>query len=118
LQKFEHQSGIDTKLSVQGQGLPLAPDVQIQVMHIIQEALSNIRKHSKAAIVKVEVVQSPKWMFKVIDDGIGFSTELNEVDSTHVGMSIMQERANKIGAKLELSSKPLTGTCISLTLPT
>jgi two-component system nitrate/nitrite sensor histidine kinase NarX len=118
LQKFEHQSGIDTKLSVQGQGLPLAPDVQIQVMHIIQEALSNIRKHSKAAIVKVEVVQSPKWMFKVIDDGIGFSTELNEVDSTHVGMSIMQERANKIGAKLELSSKPLAGTCISLTLPT
>ena len=118
LQKFEHQSGIHTELSVHGQGLPLAPDVQIQVMHIIQEALSNIRKHSKAAIVKVEVAQSPKWMFKVIDDGIGFSTKQNAVDSTHVGMSIMQERANKIGAKLELSSKPLAGTCISLTLPT
>ena len=118
LQKFEHQSGIHTELSMQGQGLPLTPDVQIQVMHIIQEALSNVRKHSKAAIVKVEVAQSPKWMFKVIDDGIGFSVEKNAVDSTHVGMSIMQERANKIGAKLELSSKPLAGTCISLTLPT
>jgi two-component system nitrate/nitrite sensor histidine kinase NarX len=118
LQKFEHQSGIHTELSVEGQGLPLAPDVQIQVMHVIQEALSNIRKHSKASIVRVEVAQSPKWMFRVIDDGIGFSTELNTVDSTHVGMSIMQERANKIGAKLELSSEALAGTCISLTLPT
>ncbi len=118
LQKFEHQSGIHTELSVEGQGLPLAPDVQIQVMHVIQEALSNIRKHSKASIVRVEVAQSPKWTFRVIDDGIGFSTELNTVDSTHVGMSIMQERANKIGAKLELSSEALAGTCISLTLPT
>ena len=118
LQKFEHQSGIHTELSVQGEGLPLSPDVQIQVMHIIQEALSNIRKHSKAAIVRIEVAQSPKWMFKVIDDGIGFATDLHTVDSTHVGMSIMRERANKIGAKLELSSKPLSGTCISLTLPT
>ena len=118
LQKFEHQSGIHTELSIEGQGLPLAPDVQIQVMHVIQEALSNIRKHSKASIVRVEVVQSPKWMFRVSDDGIGFSTELNTIDSTHVGMSIMQERANKIGAKLELSSEALAGTCISLTLPT
>lgn len=118
LQKFEHQSGIGTELSVEGQGLPLAPDVQIQVMHIIQEALSNVRKHSKATMVKVEVVQSPKWMFKVIDNGVGYSSELNPVDSTHVGTSIMRERADKISAILDLNSKPLAGTCITLTLPT
>ena len=117
LQKFEHQSGIKTELLIAGQGLPLRPDIQIQVMHILQEALSNARKHSRASIVKVEVQESPQWVFKVIDDGTGFSITSNSVDSTHVGMSIMRERAAKIGAQLEVASTALTGTCISLTLP-
>ena len=102
---------------IAGQGLPLRPDIQIQVMHILQEALSNARKHSRASIVKVEVQESPQWVFKVIDDGTGFSITSNSVDSTHVGMSIMRERAAKIGAQLEVASTALTGTCISLTLP-
>ena len=117
LQKFEHQSGIKTELFISGQGLPLRPDIQIQIMHILQEALSNVRKHSRATMVKVEVQESPLWIFKVIDDGMGFSTSSNSVDSTHVGMSIMRERANKIGAQLDITSTSLHGTCISLALP-
>ena len=117
LQKFEHQSGIKTELFISGQGLPLRPDIQIQIMHILQEALSNVRKHSRATMVKVEVQESPLWIFKVIDDGMGFSTSSNSVDSTHVGMSIMRERANKIGAQLDITSTSLHGTCICLALP-
>lgn len=117
LQKFEHQSGIKTELFISGQGLPLRPDIQIQIMHILQEALSNVRKHSRATMVKVEVQESPLWIFKVIDDGMGFSISSNSVDSTHVGMSIMRERANKIGAQLDITSTSLHGTCISLALP-
>ena len=118
LQKFEHQSGIKTELFISGQGLPLRPDIQIQIMHILQEALSNVRKHSRATIVKVEVQESPQWVFKVIDDGMGFSVASDPVDSTHVGMSIMRERANKIGAQLDITSHSLGGTSISLALPT
>ena len=117
LQKFEHQSGIKTELFISGQGLPLRPDIQIQIMHILQEALSNVRKHSRATMVKVEVQESPLWIFKVIDDGMGFSISSNSVDSTHVGMSIMRERANKIGAQLDITSTSLHGTCICLALP-
>ena len=116
LQKFEHQSGIHSELEVSGQALPLAPDVQIQVMHVIQEALSNIRKHSKASNVRVQVRQSPNWEFEVIDDGVGFEAAEDFVDSTHVGLSIMKERAMKIGARLDVGANIPKGAKITLTL--
>jgi two-component system nitrate/nitrite sensor histidine kinase NarX len=48
LRKFEHRSGMKAALRMEGHGLPLAPDVQTQVLHVVQEALSNVRKHSGA----------------------------------------------------------------------
>ena len=115
LQKFEHQSGISTKLEIIGDGLPLPPDIQIQVMHILQEALSNVRKHADAKNVKVIVNQSPNWSFEVIDDGKGFKSQ--KQDSTHVGMSIMQERAEKIKATIKVQSVPDVGTRVLVVLP-
>lgn len=116
LQKFEHQSGIKTVLSIQGQGLPLAPDVQIQVLHIIQEALSNVRKHARASQACLDVQQQPTWRFEVRDDGIGFNPETDQIDETHVGMRIMAERAQRIGATIEVVSRPSRGSSVILTL--
>jgi len=117
LQKFEHQSGITTTLAMQGQGLPLAPDVQIQVLHIVQEALSNVRKHSHASQVWLDVQQQPGWRFEVRDDGIGFNPETDQFDETHVGLRIMSERAQRIGAHLEVMSTPSRGSSVIVTLP-
>ena len=114
LQKFEHQSGISTKLEMIGDGLPLMPDIQIQVMHILQEALSNVRKHAEAKNVKIIVNQIPNWTFEVVDDGKGFVS--SQQDSTHVGMSIMQERADKINAKIVVDSIPNVGTRVLVEL--
>ncbi|MDD5480185.1 type IV pili methyl-accepting chemotaxis transducer N-terminal domain-containing protein [Rhodoferax sp.] len=118
LQKFEHQSGVKTTLSIQGQGLPLAPDVQIQVLHILQEALSNVRKHARASQAWLDVEQQPTWRFAVRDDGIGFRPETDQFDETHVGMRIMTERAQRIDATLEVFSTPSRGSSVILTLPT
>jgi two-component system nitrate/nitrite sensor histidine kinase NarX len=85
-------------------------------MHVIQEALSNIRKHSKASNVRVQVRQSPNWEFEVIDDGVGFEAAEDFVDSTHVGLSIMKERAMKIGARLDVGANIPKGAKITLTL--
>ena len=49
LRKFEHQTGLKTALATAGHGLPLSADVQMHVLHIVQEALSNVRKHSHAS---------------------------------------------------------------------
>ena len=117
LSKFEHQSGLSTQLSMQGQGLPLAPDVQIQVLHIVQEALSNVRKHAGARKVWVDVQRHPQWRFEVRDDGQGFDPRAVPPDSLHVGLGIMRERAERIGAELTLEATPGQGTCVTLLLP-
>ncbi len=116
LRKFEHQSGLAARLQVQGHGLPLAPELQIQVLHIVQEALSNVRKHARASQVWLDVQQQPQWRFEVRDDGIGFDHEAGTLDETHVGLRIMQERAERIGARLEVLSTPQRGTSVVLTL--
>jgi len=116
LRKFEHQSGLQTHLAIQGHGLPLSPDLQIQVLHIIQEALSNVRKHARSSQVWLEVQQQPEWRFEVRDNGIGFSSD-NKLDETHVGLRIMSERAERIGARLDIISTPGRGSSIVLTLP-
>ncbi len=116
LQKFEHQSGIKTELNLAGHGLPLSPDLQIQVLHIVQEALSNVRKHAHASQVWLDVQQQPNWRFEVRDDGIGFEHDSAALDQTHVGMRIMHERAERIGAKLEAISAAGRGCCVVLSL--
>jgi two-component system nitrate/nitrite sensor histidine kinase NarX len=116
LRKFEHQSGVGAELSSQGHGMPLPPDVQIQVLHIVQEALSNVRKHAQATHVWLDVEQQPAWRFEVRDDGIGFDDH-DPLDETHVGLRIMRERAQRIGATLEIISGRNRGSSIILTLP-
>ncbi len=117
LHKFELQSGLKGHLQMQGQGLPLAPDLQIQVLHIVQEALSNVRKHARASQVWLDVQQQPEWRFEVRDDGSGFDTRDDSIDDSHVGLRIMRERAERIGARVELISTPGAGTSMVLTLP-
>jgi two-component system, NarL family, nitrate/nitrite sensor histidine kinase NarX len=117
LRKFEHQSGLKTAMQMQGQGMPLAPVLQVQVLHIVQEALSNVRKHARATHVWLDVQQQPQWRFEVRDDGGGFSPEDGPPDETHVGLRIMAERAECIGASLDVLSKPGRGTSVALTLP-
>jgi two-component system, NarL family, nitrate/nitrite sensor histidine kinase NarX len=117
LRKFEHQSGIVAQLQMQGHGLPLAPDVQIQVLHIVQEALSNVRKHARARQVWLDVQQQPAWRFEVRDDGIGFDADDPARTETHVGLRIMAERAERISATLDVIATPGRGTSVLLELP-
>jgi two-component system, NarL family, nitrate/nitrite sensor histidine kinase NarX len=117
LHKFELQTGLTTHLTVDGDGLPLDPDVQVQVLHVVQEALSNVRKHAGARAVWVEVQQAPHWRVEVRDDGRGLPDEAEAADETHVGLRIMRERAQRIGADVALHSVPGAGTSVVLSLP-
>lgn len=116
LQKFRHQTGLSAELGVSGAGLPLPSDVQVQVLHVVQEALSNVRKHSQATSVQVLVDKGQFWSFKVKDNGVGFVPDA-PMGSQHVGRHIMQERAQAIGANVVVESRTGEGTCVHLTLP-
>ena len=117
LRKFEHQTGLKAQMQMQGHGMPLTPDLQIQVLHIVQEALSNVRKHAQATRVWLDVAQQPQWRFEVRDDGVGFAAEHPAGNETHVGLRIMAERAERIGATLDVLSTSGRGTSVVLTLP-
>jgi len=116
LQKFQHQTGMVVTRKITGEGLPLAQDVQIHVLHVLQESLSNIRKHAKAKHVSIEIQKGDIWRFLVRDDGIGFDDEL---ERTHlqVGLKIMRERAAQIHAQVEVSSLAGRGTTVTLLVP-
>lgn len=117
LQKFKHQTGLSTHFQVSGSGIPLPADVQVQVLHVIQEALSNVRKHAHATQVSLEVSKGDAWQFVVRDDGSGFGPEVRARQDVHVGMKIMQERASRIGAQVTVRSVPGTGTTVQLRMP-
>ncbi len=104
--KFRHQTGREAELQIEGDGMPLPPDVQVQVLHIVQEALSNVRKHANAHKVQVRVRATPHWRFEVTDDGVGFDPAGDRSASSSVGLRIMQERAERIGARVSVRSAP------------
>ena len=118
LEQFESQTGIRTTFTESGSGVPLPPENHLQVLHILQEALSNVRKHSGANVVDVEMLRDRVYRFRVRDNGRGFDPVAVEQKSEgHIGLSIMRERAQRIGGEVSVASQPGGGTVVTLTLP-
>jgi len=118
LEKFEGQTGVRTSFRKEGDGLIPVDTSAIQVLHIIQEALSNVRKHSTATAVDVTMRCDAEFSITVRDDGKGFDlAQVMEDGDSHVGIGIMRERAHRIGGRLELDTAPDRGTCVTLVLP-
>ncbi|OBV39276.1 GAF domain-containing sensor histidine kinase [Janthinobacterium psychrotolerans] len=118
LGKFELQTGIASALQMTGNGAPLAPEQQLQVLFIVQEALSNIRKHAQAGKVQVMVDNGRDFSLQVRDDGEGFAADMRDQKTeVRIGLRIMQERAERLGARFVIDSTPGGGTTISLALP-
>jgi two-component system nitrate/nitrite sensor histidine kinase NarX len=120
LAKLEDQTGVAARFERSGSGLPLLPESQIQVMHIVQECLSNIRKHARASNVEVVVRRSREGMqVEVADDGVGFDPETDPavLSDRHVGLKIIRERAHRVGGQCQVNSAAGQGTRVSLWLP-
>ena len=117
-QRFEAQSGCRVEVPNYGREGDLSPRQMLQVIFIIQEALSNVRKHARASRVRIEIDNSSDYTVSVIDDGQGLDPAIvAERQRTHVGLNIMRERASRIGATVEIKSVSPSGTCVRLTIP-
>ncbi|MDF0605589.1 type IV pili methyl-accepting chemotaxis transducer N-terminal domain-containing protein [Neisseriaceae bacterium TC5R-5] len=118
LQRFEQQAQVLTQCQIRGEGLPLSPEQELQVIFILQEALSNVRKHAQAQRVEIDIENREDFVMRIRDDGCGFDlTRLALLPSCHVGLAIMQERAARIQARIEFAQADKGGTSITLTLP-
>ncbi len=90
----------------------LPSDVQVGLYRIAQEALNNVAKHANATQALVTLRQDDSVRLTVADDGAGFDP--NAVGADHLGLRIMRERAEAIGARFSLYSEPGEGTHVSV----
>ncbi len=87
------------------------------MVRIVQEALSNVRKHAHARQVSVRLFERDgEIVLEVSDDGQGFTAE-DVPDITRHGLRGMRERANMIGADFQIISQSFQGTTMRLILP-
>ena len=117
--EYENHYHVATELTVDIEdAVRLPPLTGIQVLRIIQEALSNSRKHAKATMTAVSFQQLGDCItIAVTDDGCGFNPqEAENKGALHMGLKIMRERAESIGGKLSVESNPGHGTCVTVQL--
>lgn len=99
----------------------LSPDQAAQVLRIVQEALTNVRKHSRAQSVWVDLaVHDDSLTVTIRDNGVGFVVSpdgLAAAKPGHYGLRTMRERATGIGGSLTVRSEPGAGTELVLTVP-
>jgi PAS domain S-box-containing protein len=90
----------------------IPPDVKVAFYRIAQEALNNVAKHAHATGAQVSLRRTPDLIeLAVRDDGVGF--EFDTIRPEHLGLGIMRERAEDIGALLAVHSGPDLGTQVT-----
>lgn len=120
LTEYRHKYGLDVRFSVDdASSLEFSSEVANHLIRILQEALSNVRRHSCAQRVWINSWQDHGEIFiSIEDDGSGFDVE--KVDNTSkqsYGLQIMKERVEYINGSIEIESTPGKGTKILLKLP-
>jgi signal transduction histidine kinase len=118
LQQWRDQSGISTELAIDPD-LRLQTSVELQVVRIIQESLTNVRKHARATVASVDVhARNGQLVVSITDNGAGFNPEITtRGDFPKFGLTTMRERAASIRGALEITSAPGGGTTIRFTMP-
>lgn len=120
VERFQRQVDVLVELETEGldEGTALTQEQQLQVLFILQEALSNVRKHAQAKKVEILIREGVDFTLQVIDDGVGYEEEaLGHGGREQLGRRIMKERAARIGATLEQVSSVGKGAKVSLWLP-
>ena len=121
LQGFTSNYDIRTQLDVDKDfdASAIPPEAQMQFFRIVQEALSNARKHGQAHVVQVSLaVDDCTVRMNIQDDGIGFDPTVNPMPGkSHFGLQFMHERAEALGGCLRIESSPGAGTRLVLEVP-
>ena len=125
IRKYLNQSNMFMDIEVIAEVAPelenllLPPETELQMMRIMQESISNVRKHSQAQTARVLLEQPDKGLVEmtIIDNGVGFDLKsVGAKGQPHFGLATMRERAESIGASFDVKSSPGSGTVIFVTL--
>lgn len=118
---LENDSGIKTHFSVNDSDEKRSPLVDLTIFRIIQESLTNIRKHANAESVQIDLdIDSERIEILVKDDGVGFNADevaANEDDDSGYGLYSMRERVDLLKGEFELNTGVGAGTKIKAIIP-
>jgi two-component system sensor histidine kinase UhpB len=115
LRRFSAQTGVRAELHTEGDAKLLDSDKEIVIYRVAQEALSNVAQHAAARHVAMDLSANGHGVeLKVRDDGRGFDPG---VEHDSLGLSGMAERARLLGGKLQIDSRPGSGTELTLQVP-
>jgi signal transduction histidine kinase len=119
-EQFSRQTGIEVFLEGETEGISLPAEGAIHVYRIVQEALSNVARHSKATAARVIVTQDQDMLtVEIRDPGQGFrmNSEMNQAAGQGFGLMGMQERAQRVNGSLTIESAPGKGTKVRVQIP-
>ena len=117
VEKFREETNIHILLQCECQNPDIPANMEMNVYRIVQESLTNIRKHADAHIVRVllQCDDSGNYLILIENDGKGFDKEAIQSEAgKHLGLTIMKERAAYLGGKLKIDSEPDEGTRVEL----
>jgi len=116
-EEFSRRSGIESRCNVPVKEVSLAPEVSTALFRILQEALTNVVRHSQASEVRVTLTVADSIVsLTVADNGVGITqTEIHS--PTSLGLLGMRERVEFLGGNLTIEGKPGTGTIIRVSTP-
>src|SRR6185312_7284637 len=118
---FERRSGATATLALEGDFDALSQSQRLALFHIVQEALSNVREHSRARSVRVAArTDGGRVDAEIVDDGIGFEVEPTASGARtrrRLGLAGMGERARLLGGSVTLESAPGGPTRVTVVLP-
>ena len=117
VEKFRKDTGIHILLQCEEQTLALPSNMELNAYRIVQEALTNVKKHANAYIVRVLLSRDIDGNIRILieNDGKGFDqTKIHSSEGDHIGLTIMKERARHLGGELKIESEPDEGTRVEL----
>ena len=119
LLKFNRQAALLTELDVdEADALQFSPDVEVQLIRVIQEALTNVRKHANADRAWVRIRRcTGEVNINIEDNGQGFDPALVRANGHHFGVRIMQERVETVGGRFAIETGSGRGTNVQIYLP-
>ena len=117
LKILKNTGQFSTNLQITGNTYRLQPQKEMILFRMVQEALNNAIKHSKATNIEVQLEYNDSYFrLGIVDDGIGFNPALLESAKTGIGLKSMQNRAALIGGIFSVVSGITTGTVITIKL--
>jgi signal transduction histidine kinase len=120
-QRLREAEGMNVMLNASGKFDRLPHNAEVAIFTIVQEAITNAKKHARASRIDIEVTPTDDKLTVVVrDNGVGFDPKAvtDRYDERgSLGMLNMQERAEIVNGTLSLESKPGQGTTITLQLP-